>query len=155
MRASRQVLLALSRLSGLTRGVLSQTSRFDDLANLPFSENRPTAETAQTLSDEPLFQQATQTYLWALPLINTLGMKMRSEKKFGAGYNALPIWKKRLDTKTLVTAPNSHVIYAMNYVDLGKDGPLVFEAPPQLQGILLDFWQRPIPLDGGKFLPVA
>jgi hypothetical protein len=26
----------------------------------------------------------------------------------------------------------------------GKDGPLVFDAPPGLQGILLDFWQRPI-----------
>jgi hypothetical protein len=25
------------------------------------------------------------------------------------------------------------------------------EAPPMLQGILLDFWQRPIPVDGGKF----
>jgi hypothetical protein len=38
----------------------------------------------------------------------------------------------------------------MSYVDLGKDGPLVFEVPPNLQGILLDFWQRPIPVDGGK-----
>ena len=59
--------------------------------------------------------------------------------------------KKRLDAKTLVTTPNSDVIYAMSYVDLGTDGPLVFEAPPNLQGILLDFWQRPIPVDGGKF----
>jgi hypothetical protein len=126
-------------------------SHFEQLANLPFSENRPTADTAQTLKDELLFQRATQTYLWALPLINTLGMKVGSEKQLGAGYNVLPIWKKRLDAKTLVTAPNSDVIYAMSYVDLGKDGPIVFEAPPQLQGILLDFWQRPIPVDGGKF----
>jgi hypothetical protein len=126
-------------------------SRFDELANLPFEENRPTKETAQTLSDELLFQRATQTYLWALPLINTLGMKVGSEKTFGAGYNVLPIWKERLDAKTLVTTPNSDVIYAMSYVDLGKDGPLVFDAPPKLQGILLDFWQRPIPVDGGKF----
>jgi len=125
--------------------------RFDELANLPFTENRPTKETAQTLRDELLFQRATQTYLWALPLINTLGMKVGSEKVFGAGYNVLPIWKKRLDAKTLVTTPNSDVIYAMSYVDLGKDGPIVFEAPPNLQGILLDFWQRPIPVDGGKF----
>jgi hypothetical protein len=125
--------------------------RFDELANLPFTENRPTKETAQTLRDELLFQRATQTYLWALPLINTLGMKDGSEKVFGAGYNVLPIWKKRLDAKTLVTTPNSDVIYAMSYVDLGKDGPLVMEAPPMLQGILLDFWQRPIPVDGGKF----
>ena len=55
------------------------------------------------------------------------------------------MWKKRLDAKTLVTTPNSDVIYAMSYIDLGKDGPMVFEAPPGLQGILLDFWQRPIP----------
>lgn len=51
----------------------------------------------------------------------------------------------------LVTTPNSDVLYAMSYVDLGKDGPLVMEAPPALQGILMDFWQRPIPVDGGKF----
>jgi hypothetical protein len=129
----------------------ARTTHFDTLADLPFRENRPTKETAQTLRDELLFQRATQTYLWALPLINTLGMKEGSEKVFGAGYNVLPIWKKRLDAKTLVTTPNSDVIYAMSYVDLGKDGPLVFEAPPNLQGILLDFWQRPIPVDGGKF----
>ncbi|HXY07874.1 MAG TPA: DUF1254 domain-containing protein [Terriglobales bacterium] len=127
------------------------TSRYDELANLPFAENRPTEDTAQVLRDELLFHRATQAYLWALPLINTLGMKLGSEKAFGAGYNVLPIWKKRLDAKTLVTTPNSDVIYAMSYVDLGKDGALVFEAPPQLQGILLDFWQRPIPVDGGKF----
>jgi hypothetical protein len=126
--------------------------RFDELVNLRFVENRPTKETAQTLRDELLFQRATQTYLWALPLINTLGMKVGSEKAFGAGYNILPVWKKRLDAKTLVTTPNSDVIYAMSYVDLGKDGPLVFEAPPGLQGVLLDVWQRPIPVDGGKFL---
>ena len=144
-------LIGVLAMSGLTTQALAQETHFDKLANLPFAENRPTQETAQTLRDELLFQRATQTYLWALPLINTLGMKYGSEKVFGAGYNVLPVWKKRLDAKTLVTTPNSDVIYAMSYVDLGKDGPLVFEAPPNLQGILLDFWQRPIPVDGGKF----
>ena len=123
----------------------AQMDRYDALANSAMSENRPTTETAKLLKDELLFERATQTYLWALPLINTLGMKFGSEKTFGAGYNVLPIWKKRLDAKTLVTTPNSDVIYAMSYLDAGKDGPTVFEAPPGLQGILLDFWQRPIP----------
>jgi len=129
----------------------AQLPRFEALSGLPFAENRPTPETAQTLRDELLFQRATQTYLWALPLVNTLGMKVGSEKVFGAGYDILPVWKKRLDARTLVTTPNSDVIYAMGYVDLGTDGPLVFEAPPNLQGILLDAWQRPIPVDGGRF----
>ncbi|WP_245281767.1 DUF1254 domain-containing protein [Hyphomicrobium sulfonivorans] len=74
-----------------------------------------------------------------------------SDAAFGTGYNVLPIWKDRLDPKTLVTTPNSDVIYAMSYVDLSETGPLVFDAPPDMQGILLDFWQRPIPVDGGKY----
>jgi len=144
-------LIGAMATSGLVAPAFAQETHFDQLANLPFAEGRPTKETTQTLRDEMLFQRATQTYLWALPLINTLGMQAGSEKTFGAGYNVLPIWKKRLDAKTLVTTPNSDVLYAMSYVDLGKDGPLVMEAPPGLQGILLDYWQRPIPVDGGKF----
>jgi hypothetical protein len=130
---------------------LAQESRFDSLAHLPFEQNRATPETARTLMEELSFQQATQAYLWALPLLNTLGMKFGSEEVFGAGYNVLPIWKERLDPKTLVTTPNSDVLYAMGYVDMGETGPIVLEAPANLQGILLDFWQRPIPVDGGQF----
>ena len=73
-----------------TQGPQAQ-SHFEQLANLPYSQNRATPETAQTLQDELLFQRATQTYLWAMPLINTMGMKVGSEEKFGAGYNVLPI----------------------------------------------------------------
>jgi len=75
-------------------------------------ENRLTPDTAKLLKDELLFQRATQTYLWALPLINTMDMKVGSEKAFGAGYNILPVWKKRLDAKTLVTTlygPKPHI----------------------------------------------
>jgi hypothetical protein len=154
MRNKRGHVLTLAVVSAvLMHGVAgsAELPRFEALSSLPFSENRPTPETAHTLRDELLFQRATQAYLWALPLINTLGMKVGSEKVFGAGYDVLPVWKRRLDAKTLVTTPNSDVIYAMGYVDLGKDGPLVFEAPPSLQGILLDAWQRPIPVDGGRF----
>jgi hypothetical protein len=149
----RNLLLAalVGALAFTTTVAQAEPSRFDELANATFKENRPTKNTAQTLRDELLFQRATQTYLWALPLLNTLGMKDGSEKVFGKGYNILPVFKNRLDAKTLITTPNSDVLYALSYVDLGKDGPLVFEAPPGLQGILLDFWQRPIPVDGGKF----
>lgn len=149
----RKLLAVVSTLAVLSTAmpIFAQDNRPEALANLPFVQNRPTAETAATLRKELDFQQAVQAYLWALPLINTLGMKFGSEAAFGAGYNILPVWKDRLDPKTLVTTPNSDVIYAMSYVDMSETGPIVFEAPPNLQGILLDFWQRPIPVDGGKF----
>jgi hypothetical protein len=125
--------------------------RFDTLAKLPFEANRPTAGTAKTLKEELLFQRATQTYLWAMPLLNTMGMRDGFADSFGTGYDTMAIWEKRLDAKTRITTPNSDLIYGMVFVNLADTGPLVFEAPPKLQGILLDFWQRPIPHDGGKF----
>ena len=144
-RSFKPLFATIAAAGILSSSAYAQMERFDSLANAPMIENRPTPETAKLLKDELLFQRATQAYLWAMPLINTLGMKNGSEKVFGAGYNILPVWKKRLDAKTLVTTPNSDVIYAMNYLDVGRDGPLVFEAAAGLQGILLDVWQRPIP----------
>ncbi len=129
----------------------AQADRFETLAELPFDHNRATQETARTLKEELLFQRAAQTYLWAMPLLNTMGMRDGFADAFGTGYDVMAIWTKRLDATTRITTPNSDLIYAMAFVDLSDTGPLVFEAPPQLQGILLDFWQRPIPVDGGKF----
>jgi len=137
--------LAVACALALVAEAQTLAADFEQLANSTMHDDRPTAETSRLLQDELLFQRATQVYLWAMPLINTMGMKVGSEKAFGAGYNVLPIWKDRLSAKTLVTTPNSDVIYAMSYVDLGKVGPLVMEAPEKLQGILLDFWQRSIP----------
>jgi hypothetical protein len=113
-----------------------------------FAGGYPTAEASQRLRDELNFQNAVQTYLWALPALNMYGMKEGSEKVFGRGYNVLPVWKQRLNAKTLVTTPNSDVICAMGYLDLSEDGPIVVQVPPGLQGILDDFWQRPICSEG-------
>jgi hypothetical protein len=120
------------------------SGRYDELANAPFVHGNLEAADVAKLRDEMLFQRATQLYLWALPSLNMYGMKEASEAKFGKGYNILPIFKDRLNAKTVITTPNSDVIYALGYVDLKEDGPLVIEAPPGLQGIIDDFRQRPI-----------
>jgi hypothetical protein len=69
---------------------LGQETTFDKLANLPFAEGRPTKEAAQILRDELLFQRATQTYLWAMPLINTLGMQVGSKKRSAPATTSCP-----------------------------------------------------------------
>jgi hypothetical protein len=133
-----------------------------DLQSLPFPENYPTKEAAQRLNDEMLFHRATQVVGWSLPAMTLWYMKKGSEAQFGAGSNVLVIWKDRLDAKTIVSTPNSDVIYAMGYIDLKKDGPTVVEVPPKQQGILDDFWHRPLTDvgyvgpdkgKGGKILP--
>lgn len=118
--------------------------RFAELAEQPFIENAATDAAAKTLMEELYFQRACQVYLWALPAMNCVAMRDGSAKAFDPGYNVMPIWRERLDPKTLVTTPNSDVIYAMAFLDLKKDGPMVVEVAAGLQGILDDFWQRPL-----------
>ena len=93
---------------------------------------------------------AVQTYLWALPALNMYGMKAREGLRYRRAADL-----ERASAKTLITTPNSDVIYALGYLDLKEDGPIVIEVPPGLQGIIDDFWQRPIPsvgdIDGRKW----
>ncbi len=140
--------VALPMTIALAGTAYGQTSRYDALANTPMQGGYPTSQGISTLKDELFFQRAVQSYIWALPALNMYGMKEGSEKTFGKGYNVLPIWKNRLNAKTQIATPNSDVIYAMGYLDLKEDGPMVIEVPPGLQGILDDFFQRPICTEG-------
>ena len=60
----------------------------------------------------------------------------------GAGYNIFPVWAGRMRANTLIPTPNADVIYAMSYLDLKADGPLVVEVPAGIQGLFDDFWQE-------------
>ena len=140
--------MSVSRPTSEQEKTASASQRYDALAAIPFTDGYPSKDAIAALKDELIFQRAVQTYLWALPALNIFAMKEGSEKVFGKGYNILPIWKQRLNAKTLVTTPNSDVIYAMGYLDLKEDGPMVIEVPPGLQGILDDFFQRPICSEG-------
>jgi hypothetical protein len=99
---------------------------------------------AESLRDELYYQRAVHAYMTMLPALNTIGMRDGSEATFGAGYNVLPIWKDRMDSRTWVPTPNADVIYSMSYLDLKKDGPLVVAAPPNVIGMFTDFFQRTI-----------
>src|SRR5262245_52907709 len=85
---------------------------------------------AKTLVDELYYQRAIHTYMTMLPALNTIGMRDGSEKEFGAGYNVLPIWKDRMDSRCWVPTPNADVVYSMSYLDLKESCQLVGAAPP-------------------------
>src|ERR1700744_6378079 len=143
--------LRLSSLAGTCAVVLlvaspahAQSSRFDALVEAPFKGDFPSPEAADLLNDELYFQRAVQVYLWSLPAVNMWAMKEGSGKIYGAASNVLPVWKERLNARAKVTTPNSDCLYAMGYVNIAKDGPIVVEVPPKNQGILDDFYQRPL-----------
>jgi hypothetical protein len=99
---------------------------------------------ARSLVDELYYQRAVHAYMTMLPALNVIGMRDGSERAFGAGYHVLPIWKERMDSRCWVPTPNADVIYSMSHLDLKKTGPLVVAAPPNVIGMLTDYFQRTI-----------
>ena len=105
---------------------------YERLANLPFEQGYIAKERVPTLLEESFFSaRPCRRYLWALPALNMYG----DEGRLGEGLRQTATtccrsWKQRLNAKTLITTPNSDVIYAMGYLDLKEDGPLVIEVPP-------------------------
>ena len=117
---------------------------YNMLANLEFSGNYPTAETADVLHKELTFQRAVQSYLWALPAMNMYAMREGQRNAFGDASNILMISKDLIDHNLHYTTGNPDVIYAFAWLDLKKEGPTVVEMPPKLQGLMDDMWHRPL-----------
>lgn len=99
---------------------------------------------AEALRDELFYQRAVHAYITMLPALNIIGIRDGSQAVFGKGYNILPIWKDRMDSRTWIPTPNADVIYSMSYLDLKETGPLVVAAPPNVIGMFTDFFQRTI-----------
>jgi hypothetical protein len=123
-------------------------AHYEALANVPFDQGYVRRDDAAALLDELFFQRAVQTYLWALPALNMYAMKEGASRAFGDGYHVMPVFKERINARTRITTPNSDLIYAFAFLDLTRDGPLVIEVPAGLQGVIDDFWQRPVPSVG-------
>lgn len=99
---------------------------------------------AEQLRDELFYQRAVHAYITMIPALNTIGMRDGSATTFGKGYNILPIWKDRMDSRAWIPTPNGDVIYSLSFLDLKETGPLVVAAPRDVIGMFTDLFQRTI-----------
>ena len=157
------IVLSIAMLSATSVYAENLSTHYSDLANLPFPNAQPTQESADILHEELAFQRAVQSYLWALPAMNMYAMREGQRNSFGDDSNILMIAKDRIDHNFTYTTGNPDVIYAFAWLDLKKEGPMVLDMPPKLQGLLDDMWHRPITdigaagpdkNKGGKYLVV-
>jgi hypothetical protein len=123
----------------------------------------PARSAVPTIYEALDFQQATQTYLWALPLVAFAQWQREHREKFGAGSGDLVVYESYEDKLGLLTA-NATTPYLVSFVDLKETGLLIVEWPagPTAGGIG-DAWQRtssdtgqtgPDKGQGGKYLIV-
>jgi hypothetical protein len=73
---------------GASTTTFAQSSRFDELANVPFPENLPTKEATQTLRDELLFQRALPILVLRAPSFMPERARSSSSAKDGGAASA-------------------------------------------------------------------
>jgi hypothetical protein len=129
------------------------------LGTLKFFDGFPDDATVEKVYDNLDFSRAVQAFFNAMPAASLYGMRegFRSQ---GADNQTVLTWETLMDSKSLFLTANSETVYSGMWLDL-KDGPLVLETPPNILGLIDDFWFHyvgdlgnagPDRGKGGKFL---
>lgn len=122
------------------------------LGSLTMDGTLPTRDSVTKLYEELDYQQATQSYLWALPLVSYAQWQKAFHDILGAQSGDLMVLTSYEDKLGVITA-NATTPYILGFVDLNETGPLVIELPPgPTAGGVGDFWQRAI-IDMGQTGP--
>jgi hypothetical protein len=130
------------------------------IGELRYEAGFPTAETVKKLYDELDFQRAVLAYQYVDPLVamNELNLGLQ---QVGGSEGDWYLLEHFLDRHGIALTGNNTTIYAMGFLDLRKNGPMVVEVAPGSYGAFFDLWQQtiagvgPIGEDkgrGGKFV---
>lgn len=102
----------------------------------------PSKESLSELFDEMDLQQATQCYLWGLPIMAFAEWQHIQYTDFKATSNDLVLYNTYNDKLGILTG-NATTPYIITFIDLATNGPTVIEMPAgRTAGGLADFWQR-------------
>ena len=110
------------------------------IGKLEFFDGVPTAETAQKAYDNIDFARGVEVFLNGIPGASLVAIRT-GLREVGAVNNTVGIFETLMDSSSLFLTPNTESVYFWNWLDL-KDGPMVVETPPNILGVVDDFWFR-------------
>ncbi|MBN3852261.1 DUF1254 domain-containing protein [Paraburkholderia sp. Ac-20340] len=131
------------------------------IGKLEFTDGVPTPSTAQLVYDNLDFQRGVEAFLNGIPGASLVAMR-EGIRSFGADNGTIALAETLTDSRTLLLTANTESVYFFGWLDL-KNGPVVVEGPPNVLGVIDDFWFRyvadfgnagPDRGKGGKFLVV-
>jgi hypothetical protein len=129
------------------------------LGTLRFYDGFPDKETVDKAYDNLDFLRGVDVFLNTMPGASLYAMR-QGFRDVGAVDGTIGIFESLMDSKSLFLTPNTETVYAGTWLDLSK-GPVVVESPPNVLGVVDDFWFRyvadlgnagPDKGKGGKFL---
>jgi len=129
------------------------------LGTLKFVDGFPDAATVEKVYDNLDFQRGVQAFLTGVPGASQVAIR-HGIRSFGPDNQTVVLFESLMDSKSLFLTANTESVYAWSWLNL-KDGPMVIETPPNVLGVIDDFWFRnvtdfgnvgPDKGKGGKFL---
>jgi hypothetical protein len=108
------------------------------LGALNFFDGFPDEESTTKLYDNLDFQRAVQAYLMALAPVSMVALR-EGLTQWGPANTTIPTFESLMDSRSLFLTANANTPYTWMWIDLHK-GPLVAEIPPNVLGLINDFW---------------
>jgi hypothetical protein len=129
------------------------------IGTLKFFDGFPDQATIDKVYDNLDFQRGVQAFLTAVPGASAAAIRA-GIRHYGPDNQTTILFESLMDSKSLFLTANTESVYAWSWLNL-KDGPMVVETPPNVLGVIDDFWFRnvtdfgnagPDKGKGGKFL---
>ncbi|MNX27690.1 hypothetical protein D3C86_577830 [compost metagenome] len=110
------------------------------IGSLKFFDGVPTPETAQKVYDNLDFLRGVEAFLNGIPGASMVAIRT-GLREVGATGSTVGVFESLMDSRSLFLTANTETIYFWNWMDL-KNGPVVVETPPNILGVVDDFWFR-------------
>ena len=129
------------------------------LGTLRFFDGFPDEATVQKVYDNLDLQRGVQAFLTNLPAASAYALRT-GVRTFGSDNQTVLISESLMDSRSLFLTANTETIYSVTWLNT-QDGPVVFELPAGVLGMIDDFWFRfvsdvglpgPDQGQGGKYL---
>jgi hypothetical protein len=112
------------------------------IGKLGFFDGVPTDATIDKLYDNLDRMRGVEVYLNNQGAGSLNAMRAGNASIGVHASNQVPISEQLLKPESLYLTGNTSTLYAVNYLDLKADGPLVVELPPGMLGFVDDAWFR-------------
>jgi hypothetical protein len=122
----------------LPEGIAAPAKIDTRLGILNLFDGFPDDASVEKLYDNLDFQRAVQAYLLALPPVSMVAIR-EGLKQWGPANITIPTFETLMDSRSLFLTANANTPYTWMWINL-HDGPLVAEIPPNVLGMINDFW---------------
>jgi hypothetical protein len=122
----------------IPEGITTPDVVSSSIGEFTFTDGFPTENTISLAYDYLDRMRGVEVFLNSIPIASLVAVR-EGMKSQGVTGNTIGIYESLMDSKSLFLTPNTESIYAMAWLDLSK-GPVVVESPPNVLGIVDNFW---------------